>query len=116
MHGGQASQAQALVDHLAVQGRDGAPQTNERVPIVAEGVVYLAQDMIRRDLEGNVVEMPCEREGSLARRHGAVILAREPEIVGHVGVDPPQPSLIVDGLGKGFSLPKVLGDLLEISS
>jgi hypothetical protein len=33
-------------------------------------------------------------------------------MVGHVVADPPQASLIVDGLGKGFGLPKVLGELL----
>jgi hypothetical protein len=34
-HGGQASQALALVDHITLQGRNGAPQNNERLPIVA---------------------------------------------------------------------------------
>ena len=71
--------------------------------------------MVRLDLEGKIPEGLSNAEGTLAECEGAFSLTPGPEIFGHKGDDPPEPALIVQGLGKGFGLAQVIEELLVVS-
>ena len=55
-------------------------------------------------LQGAVAELGREFEGLLARRHGAVVVSRDPEYPGHLGQHPSQPGPIVERPGQGLGL------------
>ena len=55
-------------------------------------------------LQGAVAERGRELEGLLARRHGAVVVSRDPEYMGHPGQHPSQPGPIVERPGQGLGL------------
>ena len=70
--------------------------------IVASGPVDQAQVQARLDLEGDIADGGGKGEGALAIHDGLVVVADHPAILGQMGVDPAQPSLIVKPLGEGF--------------
>jgi hypothetical protein len=65
-------------------------------------------------LQGTIAERSREFEGLSARRHGAVVISRDPEYIGHPGQHPSQPSPIVErpgqslGLAQQGELPRIL--------
>ena len=73
------------------------------------------QEVTRRDLQGEISERLSDGESVLAALDGAVVVPYLPEIVAHIGGDPPQPRLVVEGLGEGFRLTEVVEHLPEFS-
>ena len=59
-------------------------------------------------LEADMPE-PCGQvQGALGVNDGAVHIARHPEIGAHGGVDPPEPQVVTERLGQGFSTAQVV--------
>ena len=80
------------------------PQQLGRPAEVAEGIVGQPQVIGCLHPQGALAERGRELEGLLARRHGAVVVSRDPEYIGHPGQHPSQPSPIVERPGQGLSL------------
>ena len=59
-------------------------------------------------LEANMPKRCSQGQGTLAVVDGAVHLARQPEIVAHSGVDPPESQLIAERLGEGLGAAQVI--------
>jgi hypothetical protein len=71
---------------------------------VAGGGVCLPQAIGCFRLQGAVAECDGERQGLLARRHGAVSISRESESLGHLGQHPSLPRPIVERPGQSLGL------------
>ena len=104
MHGRQAGQAEALTEQITCKRLHIAPQQPHRPTIVAQSMVGHTQVVMRHDLQGEISEGLSHGEGVLAGLDRAVMVPYLPEISAHIGGDPPQPRLVVEGLGEGCSL------------
>jgi hypothetical protein len=78
-HGGIAQQATTIPEPLAFEGGHVSSERLNRLTIVTEGVIDLAQVEIRGDLEGEILESRGNAEGALTGPDGAVWLAYGPE-------------------------------------
>ena len=73
-------------------------------------------------LQGAIAERGRELEGLLARRHGAVVVSRDPAHLGHPGQHPSQPGPIVEPPGQGLGLaqqgeaPPILSQIAQRAS
>jgi hypothetical protein len=70
---------------------------------------------MRPDPQGEIAEGLSDGEGLLAIRDRAVIVPHLPTISAHIGRDPPQPRLVIEGRGEGGSLAQVVECLPEFS-
>lgn len=68
----------------------------------------LAQKPQRPGLEANMPERGGQGQGTLAVVDGVVKSTRHPEIVAHLGVDPPEPQGVAQRLGEGFGATQVV--------
>src|SRR5262249_49089163 len=98
----KAHQTKALTDQVACESCDDLLEHLYRLTVLPTGIVHVAQEGLRDDLRAQIAEGLREGEGVLAGCDGAVIVARQPEIFGHVERDPAQPAVIVYGLGECF--------------
>ena len=64
------------------------PQQRDRPATVAHGIGCLPKGKGGLRLQGAVAERGREREGLLAHRHGAIVVSRYPEYIGHPGQHP----------------------------
>ena len=126
---GQRQPRPGLDPHVCT-GRAGLPVRSLHVPPqqlgrpaeVADGMVCLPQAIECLHLQGAVAERGREREGLLARRHGAVEVSRQPEYMGHPGQHPSQPGPVVERPGQGLGLaqqgatPPMLSQLAQRAS
>ena len=62
------------------------------------------QVVLRQDLQGEISEGLSDREGLLTGLNRAVLVPHLPKIPAHIGGNPPQSRLVIEGLGEGFSL------------
>jgi hypothetical protein len=69
----------------------------------------------RFDLQRDIPQGLADDKGTLTRLKGAVKVPHYNEIVGHKGSDPPQPTVIVEGLGEVFGYAEVVEDPLLFS-
>ena len=72
--------------------------------MVAQNMVDRTQMVTHRDLQGKISEGLSHGEGVLAGLDRAVMVPHLPAISAPIGGDPPQPRLVVEGLGEGGSL------------
>src|SRR6516164_6498516 len=72
------------------------------LPIVAQGEAGHPQVEIRRDLELKIVNRRGDGLAAQAERAGFRRVTSDPEIVAHVGRDPPEPSLITERPSQAF--------------
>jgi hypothetical protein len=70
---------------------------------------------MRPGLEEDIPEVGSNRKGMLAHLDASVIVARQPEIAGHVVGDRPQSTLIAKGFGEGFGLAQAFECLPEFA-
>ena len=89
---------------LPVRRLHAPPQQLGRPAEVADGIVCHPQVIGCLHLQGAVAERGRELEGLLARRHGAVVVSRHPEYLGHLGQHPSQPGPVVERPGQGLGL------------
>ncbi len=61
-----------------------------------------------RPAQAGVVRSVLTGQDTLAVVDGAIHLARQPEIVAHSGVDPPESQLIAERLGEGLGAAQVI--------
>jgi hypothetical protein len=71
--------------------------------------------VLRHDLQGEIAEALSHGKGVLAGRDGAIVVPHPHAIAAHIGRDPSQPRLVVEGLGKGASLAEGVERLPEFS-
>ena len=83
--------------------------------MVAQSMVGHPQVVMRHDLQGEISEGLSDGEGVLAGLDRAVMVPHLPKISAHIGGDPPQPRLVVEGLGEGCSLAEVVEHLPDFS-
>jgi hypothetical protein len=114
-HGCRTGQAEALPEELAFKGHDILLEDVHRPTIVTQSVVHLAQSNISRDLKGDIPRIDGKGEGTLAGLDGTVMVACLPEIGAHMGGDPPQSTVIVQGLSENFSFAQVVEHAFNIA-
>src|SRR5215470_14933772 len=98
----RVDQAEGVIDRLSQM--EPCFCTGNRLMVVPTGIVDGAQVEIRDDLRTNIADGLREGDGVLAGRNGAVRVTYLSEILGHIGGDPAQPTVIVYGLGERFGL------------
>ena len=81
------------------------PQQLSRPTEVADAKVRPPQAIGCFRLQGAIAELDREREGLLACRHGAVVVSRDPEDIGHLGQHPSQPDPIVERPAQASASP-----------
>ena len=112
---GGAGNAKALTDQLTGKRLHIAPQQPHRPTMVAQSMVGHTQVMIRHHLQGEISERLSHGEGMLAGRDRAVMVPHCREMPAHIGGGPPQPRLVVEGLGEGCRLTEGVEHLPDVS-
>ena len=84
------------------QGRERLPERFDRPPIVPAVVVDQPELDVRFDLERVIAEGDGQRERPLARPQRPLIVAQNPEPIGHLAGDVRQPALVTPVLRQGF--------------
>jgi hypothetical protein len=79
---------------VACQGGDCLPERRDRLPIVPSVVVDQPQLGVRFDLERGIPKSAGQGERPLARPQRWLIVAQNPEPIGHLAGDVREPTLI----------------------
>ncbi len=104
--------AKALIEQLPLESRYIPFKTLDGPRIVSRVVIGPTQDEMHPGLEADMPERCGQGQGALAVDDGAVHLARHPEIVAQLGVDPPEPQGIAQRLGEGLGAAQVVEEPL----
>src|SRR5262245_30461766 len=83
--------------------------------MLAQNMVGHTQVVLSHDLQGAIAEALSYGEGVRCGRDHLVMVPHLPEISAHIGRDPPQPWLVVEGFSEGCSLAEVVEHLPEFS-
>ena len=103
-HGGQGINAEALVAPRPLKGRHGLCVVGDGPPILALGMVDLAEAEVRQRVQ-DVIPAGCgERQGALGGGEGLVIRAHGGEIICQKMRDLPQPPRVVESHREGLGL------------
>jgi hypothetical protein len=104
-NGGQIWQTEAFPEELTFETRHALSEALDRPLMVSRGHVCLTQVDIRDGLEGDIPKRLGAGESALARREGALLVGRRPEVLAHIGGNLPQPAMVVEGRGErvGFA-------------
>src|SRR5262245_34979854 len=81
--------------------------------MVAQSMVGHTQEVLCQDLQSEISEGLSDGEGVLAGPDRAFVVPYLPEISAHIGRDPPQQWLVVEGSGEGCSLAEGVEHLPE---
>src|SRR6266436_4455126 len=93
-----------LTVQLACEERHIPPEEVYRPMIIPQVIAGLAQVEMRCNLEVDIPESCGDGQGTLACGNGAFIVRSGAEMAGHIGGDPPQPTLIAQRLGESLGL------------
>ena len=107
-------QAEPLVDQLADDRLDVAPEARRGGAVAAADEIDLADVGVGRDLETEVPQPLGDRLRAPTVLEGAGVIARQIELAGHVEADAPEAVLVAEALGERFGLAEVGEDPLEL--
>src|SRR6266446_9809451 len=110
-----ADQAEALTDAIPSKRLHIAPEQPHRPTMVAHNMIGHPEEVTRGDLQGAIAEGLSHGEGVLARRDRTIMVPHLPQISAHMSGGPPQPRLVVEGLGEGGRLAEVVEHLPEFA-
>jgi hypothetical protein len=105
---GDERQAEALTSKLPLERFHVLREEGDRPSIFAQNVVFATELEARFDLKGDISESLADAERTPTAREDLVKVPLCAEVAGHIGSDPPQPSLITQGLGETFGGAKML--------
>ena len=114
-HRGKALQTEALLDEITAKGLDGSPVVVHRPWILATKEVGHTEVKIRQDLDVDVLYGLSDREGTLARVDGAIVIGHDVEEAREIAEYSTQPALIAESSGKALGLAEVVKESGELS-
>ena len=88
-HNGQVGHAKVLIEEVAGQCHNILPEHCHGARILAQSVIDLAEVHTCRDLEGEILMMCCQCQGTLSSSKGHAMLAHQKAIPRHIGRDAP---------------------------